>query len=187
MPKIVAQCRKRVIPYLYTLRRAIAYAYTLQNANAYLNTCNPYLNTCVTYLNTLTRRSALGSISSYIEPTRLVSPARSTRKPSVLGSQSESTITSPESSANQNRVLRHPSRQPIRSEHYVTRVEYYVTRELSAPGNPFLAIGSSRLAIAYLNTWGPWTPPTWSANTLTTKLRDVKSNALHVFPHLKYY
>ena len=70
VPKIVAQCRKRVIPYLYTLRRTIAYAYTLPNAIAYLNTCIPYLNTCVpylntciTYVNTLTRLSALGSIS----------------------------------------------------------------------------------------------------------------------------
>ena len=34
---------------------------------------------------------------------------------------------SPESSANQNRVLRNPSRQPI-------RIEHYVTRELSARG-----------------------------------------------------
>ena len=44
--------------------------------------------------------------------------------PSALGSQSESSITSPESSANQNRVLRNPSR-------------HYVTRDLSArPDDP---------------------------------------------------
>ena len=66
VPKIVAQCRKRVFPYLYTLRRTTAYAYTLPNAIAYLNTCVPYLNTCITYLNTLTRLSALGSISFYM-------------------------------------------------------------------------------------------------------------------------
>ena len=36
------------------------------------------------------------------------------------------------SSANQNRVLRHPNHQPIRIEHYLTWVEHYVTRELSA-------------------------------------------------------
>ena len=58
----------------------------------------------------------------------------------------------------------HPSRQPI-------RIEHYVTRELSA------RVGdSSRLsvwAIAYLNTRGrppplPHPPHTWSANTVTT-------------------
>ena len=45
-----------------------------------------------------------------------------------------------------------------------------VTRELSAPGRPFSALGSSRLAIAYLNTWVSITPPppTWWAHTLTT-------------------
>ena len=57
-----------------------------------------------------------------------------------VGSQSKSSTKNPHtssanqnrarnnhstSSANQNRVLRHPSRQPI-------RIEYYVTRELSA-------------------------------------------------------
>ena len=40
-------------------------------------------------------------------------------------SQSEPSITSPESSANQNRLLRHPSCQPI-------RIKYYVPCELSA-------------------------------------------------------
>ena len=53
--------------------------------------------------------------------------------PSALGSQSKSSITSPESSANQNRVLRNPSR-------------HYVTREISARGGD-----PSWLAIAYLN------------------------------------
>ena len=63
VPKNVAHCRKRVIPYLYTLKLTIAHAYTLPNAIPYLNTCIPYLNTCITYHNTLTRLSALGSIS----------------------------------------------------------------------------------------------------------------------------
>ena len=66
VPKIVAQCRKRTIPYLYTLRRTIAYA--LPNAIACLNTSIPYPNTCITYLNTLTRISAVGSIFYYIHP-----------------------------------------------------------------------------------------------------------------------
>ena len=62
-------------------------------------------------------------------------------------SQSESNITSPESSANQNRALRHPSR-------------HYVTPESSRLGVRTLLV--SRLesaAIAYLNTWRVLTPP----------------------------
>ena len=51
-------------------------------------------------------------------------------------------------SANQNGVLRHPSRQPFRFEH---------PRALGKGGGPFWDLGSSRLAIAYFNTWGP--PP----------------------------
>ena len=107
MPKIVAQGRKRDIQYLYTLRRTIAYAYTLRNAIAYLNTCIPYLNTSITYLNTLTRLSAFG-FRLHI----LIHWTDTTR----LGSQSESSTRDP-SAANQNQVLRHPSRQPIRIEH----------------------------------------------------------------------
>ena len=70
----------------------------------------PYLNTCIPYLNTCTRLSALGSISYYIAD----SAANQNREPINFVNQSESSITSPESSANQNRVLRNPSR------HYVT-------------------------------------------------------------------
>ena len=47
VPKIVAQCRKTAIPYLYTIRRTIAHAHTLPNAIAYLNTCIPNLNTAL--------------------------------------------------------------------------------------------------------------------------------------------
>ena len=88
-----------------------------------------------------------------------------------LGSQSES--TSPESSAKS-------SRQPIRIEYYVTRVvsqsksstlgsrqpiriEYYVTRVvITSTESSRLGwrsrLGSTRLAIAYLDTWGTSTP-----------------------------
>ena len=83
------------------------------------------------------------------------SSANQNRAPSALGSQSESSITSPEWSANQNRALRHP-------------------RCLGSGGGPFSALGSSRLAIAYLNTWGP--PPTWSAHSSTT---DYSSCVFH--------
>ena len=65
VPKFVAQCRKRVFPYLYTLRRTIRYAYTLPKAIAYLTTCIPYLNTCITYLITLTRLSALNTLNRH--------------------------------------------------------------------------------------------------------------------------
>ena len=70
--------------------------------------------------------------------TRVVSQSESSI--TSLGSHSNSSITSTESSANQNRVLRHP-------------------RALGLGGGPFSALGSSRLAIAYLNTWGPPPPP----------------------------
>ena len=58
---------------------------------------------------------------------------RARKKPFNFVSQSESSFRSPESSANQNRVLRHP-------------------RALGSGGGPVLVLGSSRLAIAYLNT-----------------------------------
>ena len=75
---------------------------------------------------------------------------RTLRHPSrhrrALSSQSESSITSPESSANQNRAFRHP-------------------RALGSCGGPFSALGSSRLATAYLNTWGPPTPAHLSSHS----------------------
>ena len=117
----------------------------------------PYPNTCITYLNTLTRlHILLHWTDTTRQPIRIeiprLSAANQNRDPSALGSQSESSITSPESSANQNRVLRHP-------------------RAFGYGGGRFSALGSSRLAIAYLDTWRPPTPPpptTWSAHTLTT-------------------
>ena len=73
----------------------------------------PYLNTCIPYLNTLTQ---LPFSAPYLNtlPTRLGS---------TLGSRQPIRIEHPRLSAtNQNRVLRHPSRQPIRIEYYITRV-----------------------------------------------------------------
>ena len=52
--------------------------------------------------------------------------------------------------ANQNRVLHHPSRQPIWIEHYVT---WELSVMLEDPSR-LLALGSSRLVIAYLITYG---------------------------------
>ena len=49
-PKIVAQCRKYPIPYLYTLSRTIPYLYTLNRTIPYLYT----LKRTIPYLNTLT-------------------------------------------------------------------------------------------------------------------------------------
>ena len=146
VPKIVAQCQKRPIPYLYTMTRTIDYAYKLPNAIAYLNTCIPYLNTCITFLNTLTRLSApypntLNRHDNQSESNKPRQPIRieyyvtlvvsqsesSTREPSALGSQSESSITSPDSS------LRH-------------------LRALALGGGPFSALDSSRLNPAFVTT-----------------------------------
>ena len=64
----------------------------------------------------------------------------STKEPFNIVSQSESSITSSESSANQNRVLRH-------------------SRALGYGGGPSSALGLSRIAIDYHNTSGfPHTP-----------------------------
>ena len=122
----------------------------------------------------------------YNEPTRLGSQSESR----TLGSQSESSITSPELSANQHRVLRHPSRQPralgSQSESSITSPESSANqncvlrhpRALGWGGGPFSALGSNRLAIACLiTTWGP-PPPVRSAHTLTT---HVVKAAVYLF------
>ena len=72
------------------------------------------------------------------------------------------------SSANQNPVLPNPSRYPIRIEYYVTRVVITSLESSRLGWRAFSALGSSRLAIAYLITWGSPGPPTTSAHTLTT-------------------
>ena len=104
----------------------------------------------------MSRLSAFGSISF---PTRLGNTLGSRLHILIhcrLGNQSESsTLGKNEHYVNRvvnhhNRALRHPSRQPRALRH---------TRELSAPGRPFSALGSSRLALSYLNTCGSSTPP----------------------------
>ena len=87
----------------------------------------PYLNTCITYPNTLARLSVLGSISLYMH-------YLSYYIESAFGSRLHILIHC--------QLGNHP-RQPIRIQHYVT------TRELSGP---FLALGASRLIMAYLST-----------------------------------
>ena len=77
-----------------------------------------------------------------------------------LGNQSESSITSPESSANQNRALRQ-------------------LRSLGLGGGPFSALGSSRLAIAYPNTWRPPTPP--------PPPHHLSSHSYYCRPKVKFY
>ena len=74
--KIVAQCRKRIIPYLCLLPNTIGSCSKLKN---------------------------------FRQPIRNEYYVIRAKHPS-------------NSSANQNRVLRHPSRQLIRIEHYITRV-----------------------------------------------------------------
>ena len=83
VPKNVEQCRKYPIPYLNTLKRTIPYLNTLSRTIPYLNT----LNRTIPYLNTL-------------NPI-LIHYRRHIR---VVG-QSESSITSPESSRLGSRSL----------------------------------------------------------------------------------
>ena len=68
-----------------------------------------------------------------IKKLSLANRNRARKKPSNFVNQSESSITSPKSSASQNGVLRHP-------------------RALGLGGGPVSALGSSGLAIAYINT-----------------------------------
>ena len=141
-PKIVPQCRKYPIAYLFTLRRTIA----LPNANAYLNTCTPIsihalpilihwfgfqlqilihaLPILIPWVGFRLRILIHRIDTTCLDSTREPSAAKQNQ---VLRHQS---CQNRLSATNQNRLLRHPSRQPIRIEHYVTRVEHYVTREL---------------------------------------------------------
>ena len=117
------------------MRRTIGYAVTLPKVLPILKHASPILihalpillhwlgfRLSTPYLNTLPTRQSSQSESSITSP-----------ESNTLGNQSESSITSPESSANQNRALRHP-------------------RALGLGGGPFAALCSSRLAIVYYNT-----------------------------------
>ena len=137
--------------------RTITYLNTLSGTITYLNT----LSRNIPYLNTLTRTIPYLNTLSRIHFRQFESSANqhwARKSPSI-------------SSASQNRVLGHPSPQPIRIQYYVTRVlsqsESSVTslessanqnpvlrhsRALGSGGGPFLALSSSRPAIAYLNT-----------------------------------
>ena len=126
-----------------TLKGSNAYAYTLPNAITYLNTCIPYLNTCITYPWLGFRLPIL--IHAFLSLTRLSAPYLNTcildsapylntlpiRLGSTLGSRQNRVLRHPSrqpirienpstSSANQNQILRNPSRQPIWIQHYVT-------------------------------------------------------------------
>ena len=107
------------VPYLNTLSRTIPYLNTLSRTIPYLNIINrflPYLNTLIRiipYLKTLRRTipylNILNRTIPYLNRLIRTIPYLNTLQPA----------------ANQVRVFLHPSRQPI-------RIEYYVTRELSA-------------------------------------------------------
>ena len=107
----------------------------------------PYLNTCITYLNTLTRLSAFGSrlhilihalpllestFGSISFPTRLGNTLDSRLHILMhcrLGNQAESNTLG----SRQKRTLRQPNRQPIRIEHYVTRVVSQSESSIASP------------------------------------------------------
>ena len=106
----------RTILYIITLSRTIPYLNTLSRTIPYVKT----LSRTITYLNTSSRTQCPKPENCRLQ-IRLEH-----ERPSYSVNQSESGKEIPSiSSANQNRVLRHPGRQPIRRE-------YYVTRELSA-------------------------------------------------------
>ena len=73
-PKIVEQCRKYPIPYLYTLSRTIPYLYTLNRTIPYLYTLNrsiAYIKTLsrtIPYLNTLSRNIPFVNTLSWTIP-----------------------------------------------------------------------------------------------------------------------
>ena len=107
------------IPYLNTLSRTIPYLNTLSRTIPYLNTLSRTHPACAENRK---------NVSSQSES--------STKKPFNFVSQSESCFTSPELSANQNRVLHHSAANQIRvlrnTSRQPIRIRYYVTRELSA-------------------------------------------------------
>ena len=180
------------ITYLNTLSQWVSFRLSAPHLNTcftYVNILSrlsaAYLNTCIAFLNTLSRLHILihatpilihwlGFRLHILIHCRLVSAApessanrnRALRHSRALGSQSESSITSPELSANQNWALPH-------------------TRELSAPESPFSALSSSRLAIAYLNTWGAQPPHLISSHSYYLKAilgrRQVSTRAIGVW------
>ena len=97
----------------------------------------------IPYLNTLSRTIPFLNTLSRTHP----ACAQNRR---ILGGQSESSTKKPStSSADQNRVLRHLSRQPIRIECSITRqpikFEYYVTRVVSQSESSLTSTEISRL------------------------------------------
>ena len=131
MPKIVEQCRKYPILYLYTLELTVTYAYTLPNGIAHLDTCIPILTHALTilihwlgfrlsapYLKTLNRHD------SSRQPLRI-------QHPRTLGSRQPTWIEHPRALA---------SRQPI-------RIEYYVTRVVSQSESSLMSLKWSRLGL----------------------------------------
>ena len=102
----------------------------------------PYLNTLnrtISYLNTLSRTIPyLNTLSRTIPYLNTFN--RTVSQNFTVRSQSNLRITSPKSLAKQIRVLSHP-------------------KALGSGGGPFSALGSIWLARAYLNTYGPPTPP----------------------------
>ena len=106
VPKIVAQCRKYPIPYLNTLRDHSISLYNTEDT--ILIHFRPILKHCRTipYFNTLSR-----SIPHLINTLSRTIPYLNTLIRTIPYLKALNRIHSDsESSANQNRVLRHPSR-----------------------------------------------------------------------------
>ena len=159
--KTVAQCRKYPIPYLYTLSQTIPYLFTLNRTIPYLNT----LSRTIPYLNTLSRTIPyLKTLSRTIPYLNTLKKPKFSPKPNSCP-------------------------QPIRIEHQKTlkprqpiRIGYHSAEKnpnaLGSGGRPFSALGSSRLAIAYLNTWRVYHPPPPPPDQLTLLLLMSDLNLL---------
>ena len=127
MPKKVTPCQKCPIPNVNTLQEPS------------LDLTIPIHCRTIPYLNTLNRTKTHLNTLSRTHPDCAQKP---------VGSQSES-ITKKPWSANRNRVIRHPSRQPIIIEFYLTRTKYYFTRELSTRVEDTSRLLSARYSLSY--------------------------------------
>ena len=168
-PKIVAQCQKYPIPYLYTLSRTIPYLYTLNRTIPYLYTLNrtipclntlsrtiPYLNTLsriIPYVNTLSRTipylNTLSRTIPYLNTLNRIIPYLNTLRKKNKFSPKPSSCRQP------IRIEHEKPRQPIRIVYHSAETYFILIHGLGT----LLGPGHESAAIAYLNTWRVPDPP----------------------------
>ena len=136
----------------------IAYSYVGFRLHIFPDSSRQHLRLSAPYLNTLPTR----------QPIRIEHPRldKNEHYANRVVSQSASSIKSPESSTNQNRALRHPSR-------------HYVTPESSRLGvRTLLGSRLESAAIFYLSTWRNLTPCS-SQLTLLLLVGPCVKNDMH--------